>query len=235
MNEKKESYKHILPHFQQPGQEYFVTWCIKDAIPPKALSRYTQQLELLRSQIAAVGCGDFQSPFHFRDYKSRHPAPPNPEIDKLLAEYYSIRKKYMKAYDDLLAQSTDRTIDLNKPELSKIIAEALSFWEGNRLENYAWCIMPNHIHWVFHAKEIDNDSKQVYLQDIMQSVKRQTANKINRLIGRNGKFWQKESFDTTIRDHEHLMNAINYTLNNPVVARFVKDWRDWPGSWYAEL
>lgn len=94
--------------------------------------------------------------------------------------------------------------------------------------------MPNHVHWVFKVNETDSEGKPVYLQDIMQSVKRQTANEINKANGRKGKFWQKESFDTTIRDHKHLVNAINYTLNNPVVAGFVKDWRDWSGSWYAE-
>ncbi|MFA5326754.1 MAG: hypothetical protein WC384_03085 [Prolixibacteraceae bacterium] len=52
--ETKEFCKHILLHFQQPGQEYFVTWCIKDAVPPKALTRYTGQLDILRSQIIAL-------------------------------------------------------------------------------------------------------------------------------------------------------------------------------------
>ena len=40
--QKKEYYKHMLPHFQQPGQAYFVTWSLKDAIPAKAFKRYSQ-------------------------------------------------------------------------------------------------------------------------------------------------------------------------------------------------
>jgi len=44
---KRESYHHLLPHFQQPGQAYFVTWSLIDAIPPKALSIYTNQLKIL--------------------------------------------------------------------------------------------------------------------------------------------------------------------------------------------
>jgi hypothetical protein len=54
---KKESYRHILPHFQQPGQAYFITWNLKDAVPPKALKRYTSQLEILKSQLKS-----FKSP-----------------------------------------------------------------------------------------------------------------------------------------------------------------------------
>ena len=41
----------MLPHFQQPGQAYFVTWSLKDAVPEKALKRYSDQLEILKSQI----------------------------------------------------------------------------------------------------------------------------------------------------------------------------------------
>jgi hypothetical protein len=53
--EKKEYYKHILPHFQQPGQAYFVTWILKDAIPPHALKRYTEKLARLKSEIERLG------------------------------------------------------------------------------------------------------------------------------------------------------------------------------------
>ena len=49
--EKKEFHRRHLPHFQQPGQEYFVTWCIKDAVPPRALESYTIQLREISQQI----------------------------------------------------------------------------------------------------------------------------------------------------------------------------------------
>ena len=49
--QKKEHYKHLLPHFQQPGQAYFVTWSLKDAIPKKALYHYSQKLDILKSQL----------------------------------------------------------------------------------------------------------------------------------------------------------------------------------------
>ena len=43
MMEKKEFYRHDLPHFQQPGQAYFITWCLNDAIPAKALLSYKKK------------------------------------------------------------------------------------------------------------------------------------------------------------------------------------------------
>lgn len=45
---KKEHYRHLLPHFQQPGQAYFITWSLKDAIPKKTLERYTKKLEIIK-------------------------------------------------------------------------------------------------------------------------------------------------------------------------------------------
>lgn len=217
--EKKESYKHTLPHFQQPGQAYFVTWCLKDSVPKKALKRYTDELELLGDAI-----------FNRVSSRRLEIAAPNPDIEKLRMQYYSLRKKYINAYDDLLDAERSPIVNLSKPGNTKIIMEAIQFWEGKKLLNHAWSIMPNHVHWVLQLLEKDEEGKPVYLQDILQSVKRHTANRINNAEGRVGNLWQKESFDTTIRDEKHLYFAIEYTLNNPVSAGLVKDRRDWLGN-----
>lgn len=260
--DKKEHYKHILPHFQQPGQAYFVTWCLKDAVPKKALKRYTSELDILQSQIRAFdagagagGCGEFFSPeiiiavknrdtredseiekhqlgaanFNRRIPKSRLKAA-TPDLEKLKMQYYSLRKKYIKAFDDLLDAEKNPKIDLSKPHNTEILVEALHFWEGKKLVNHAYSVMPNHIHWVFELLGKGEDGKPVYLQDVLQSVKRHTASQINKAEVRTGALWQKESFDTTIRDDKHLYYAIRYTLNNPVSAGLVKDWKDWPGT-----
>lgn len=50
--EKKEYHRANLPHYQQPGQAYFVTWSLKDAIPAKAMKDYSDQLASLRLEIA---------------------------------------------------------------------------------------------------------------------------------------------------------------------------------------
>lgn len=213
--EKKEYYRRTLPHFQQPGQAYFVTWNLKDAVPAKALARYTRKLDELKAQIA---------------FYKKHPSG-EAMIGQLKTTYYSVRRKYIKAYDDRLNLNESQGIDLSKPENLAIITEALHFWEGKKLENFAYSVMPNHVHWVFKVYKADENERPVFLQDIMQSVKRHTANRINKLEERTGPMWQKESFDTTIRDKEHLYHAINYTLQNPVSAGLVSDWREWPGCW----
>ncbi|MBW6533854.1 MAG: transposase [Mariniphaga sp.] len=263
---KKEFYRYLLPHFQQPGQAYFITWSLKDAVPKKALKRYSDEMEKLRLQIKSYGTasvmgpagvagaadsdplikkmsGSESAPPRMSDseiappkmsgsapdsYRGAPPAGAPPELKK---QYYSLRKKYIKAYDELLDSDKNPKINLSKPENLQPVKETLLFWNGKKLENYAFCIMPNHIHWVFRVFEKDKKNKPVYLQDIMNSVKRFSANQINKVENRKGAVWQTESFDTTIRDEKHLHYAIEYTLNNPVAAGLVKNREDWSGNW----
>ena len=44
----------------------------------------------------------------------------------------------------------------------------------------------------------------------------------------SGHFWEREYFDTLIRDEEHLKRAIRYTEANPVKAGLVAEWKSWP-------
>ncbi|HET6557849.1 MAG TPA: hypothetical protein VFG54_11080 [Prolixibacteraceae bacterium] len=215
--EKKEFYRQDLPHFQQPGQAYFITCSLKDAIPTKALNSYTQKMELIQNQIKM----------------QKHLKSEALVVENLEKELYFIRRKYIKAYNDLLDQERNSSINLSKPENVRVLISSLRFWEDRRLINHAFCIMNNHLHWVFTTLIKDNKGNPVYLQDILKSVKQFTSNQINKLEKRKGTMWQEESFDTTIRSQEHMYNAINYTLNNPVKAGLISDWRLWPASYYA--
>lgn len=243
----KEHYRLNLPHFQQPGQAYFITWCIKDAVPAHALKSYTQKLEILRSQLnntdwnshhpctANSGSGGFQLAVSntASDVPNKNSGLETAE-PKLKQQYYALRSKYIKAYNNLLDTNRNPKINLSKPELNKVIINALKFWEGKKLTNHAYCIMPNHVHWVVELFEKDEKGKPVYLEDILKSVKQFSATEINKLVTRKGRFWQKESFDTTLRNERHLYYTIEYTLNNPVNAGLVKSREDWAGSGSAD-
>ena len=61
----------------------------------------------------------------------------------------------------------------------------------------------------------------------MQSLKRHTARQANRILGREGAFWQDESYDRVIRDNEEHARIINYVLENPVKAGLVSKWEEW--------
>ena len=73
-------------------------------------------------------------------------------------------------------------------------------------------------------------TKLIYLQDILHSVKLFTAREINKNENRSGQLWEHESFDTTLRDERHYVNAEKYVIENPVSAELVENWKEWPGT-----
>ena len=207
--DKKEFHRANLPHFQQSGQAYFVTWNLQDAIPFLALNDYSEKIS------------DFHTAIDFA-IKSNQSVD---YINNLKLECNILRKKKMKAMEDLLHLNNNSSINLSKIENTNIIHNALQYWEGIKLKNDAICVMPNHVHWVFHLFEKDENGNAIWLEEILKSVKQFSATKINQLENKKGTLWHKESWDTNIRDPRHLFEAIEYTRNNPVVAKMVGDWK----------
>jgi putative transposase len=213
-----------------------VTWNLKDAIPAKALERYSIQLAKLKLQLSGAANSDSpkikcDSEIAVPEDRESEFAAPYREIWKLKQAYNLVRKQYIKAFDDMLDANKKPPIDLSRKEITKIIIRSIQFWEGEKLKNFAFSVMPNHVHWVFELYLNDEEGHPVYLQDVLQSVKRFSCNEINKAANRKGLLWQKENFDTTIRDEKHLYYAIKYTLNNPVKAGLVSDWKNWAGTW----
>lgn len=65
------------------------------------------------------------------------------------------------------------------------------------------------------------------IADILENLKWYTALNCNRILGREGQFWQHESYDHLIRDSEELERTIWYILNNPVRAGLTDSWDHW--------
>lgn len=87
--------------------------------------------------------------------------------------------------------------------------DVLRFFDGQRYELGESVVMPNHAHalvtpWGEHE-----------LTDILHSWKSYSAKKINQMCGRQGHFWQKESFDHIVRSPEQLERIAQYIRDNP--------------------
>jgi REP element-mobilizing transposase RayT len=106
---------------------------------------------------------------------------------------------------------------------AQIVQDALLFFEGNRYILIAWCIMPNHVHVV-------QPNSEHKLQKILHSWKSFTSKEINHYMGLHGILWERESFDHLIRSEDHIEHFVYYTEQNPVVAGFVKEPKDWKFS-----
>ena len=111
---------------------------------------------------------------------------------------------------------------LRDPKVAEIVQKALLHFEGDRYRLSAWCIMPNHVHVVL------TPLGEHGLSDILHSWKSFTSNKINKVIGRKGALWERESFDHLVRTTAHFEKFIAYTEKNPVEAGLCKRPEDWP-------
>jgi REP element-mobilizing transposase RayT len=118
---------------------------------------------------------------------------------------------------------------LSTPENAGIVADALSFFDGERYKLLAWVIMPNHVHAMIEQIEGHR------LDRIVHSWKSFTAKQINRRLNSEGRIWARDYFDRYVRDERHYLNAICYIENNPVKAGLVRLAEDWAYSSAARL
>jgi putative transposase len=92
-----------------------------------------------------------------------------------------------------------------------------------RVEVWAWCLMPNHVHLVLVPSDRDG------LRRALASVHRRYAGVIHARRERTGHFWQGR-FGCVVMDEDHLAAALRYVSLNPVRARLVRRARDWRWS-----
>src|SRR5262249_5650451 len=78
--------------------------------------------------------------------------------------------------------------------------------------------MPNHVHVVVQPLP------GFELEKIVHSWKSFTANRANKILNRQGSFWQVEYYDHMVRDEGDLDHAVNYAWSNPENAG-LSDWR----------
>lgn len=109
---------NVLPHWQQPGATYFITFRLGDSIPAALRS----QLEMEREQ-----------------WHVQHPLPWSPETE---AEYHL---RFSKQVDQWLDAAYGSCV-LHNPETRKIVENALLHFDDGRHFHHAWVIMPTHVH-----------------------------------------------------------------------------------------
>ncbi len=116
---------------------------------------------------------------------------------------------------------------LRDPRIAELVENAMLFFDGERYRLLSWCVMPNHVHAVIATKE------RQPLERVVHSWKSFTSKEANRLLRREGRFWQREYHDRFIRDEKHFVRAMSYVENNAVMAGLVtraSDWR-WCSAW----
>jgi len=135
-------------------------------------------------------------------------------------------------------QMIDRYLDtcrtgprwLHLPEVAKVVTDSLMYMHQRQYKLHGFTIMPNHAHDILEPLP-GGDGAPVSLARILQGHKGATSRRANLLIGREGTFWEDESFDHVIRSWEEYYDLLDYTMKNPVKAGLVKRPGDWPYTW----
>lgn len=112
---------------------------------------------------------------------------------------------------------------LRRPEVATRVEQVLRAEDGQTCRLRAWTLMPNHVHLVV-------DVWQTPLSGLLHLWKGRSSRLANQFLGRRGTFWEREYFDTLIKDESHLRKAVRYTENNPAKAGLVRDPKEWPWS-----
>jgi putative transposase len=122
-NPRSDIEKHttVLPHWEQPGVSYFVTFRLADSLPQKKLDDWKRERDA---------------------WIEAHPKPWSEEVEKEFHERFSSTiERWLDAGHGSCV--------LRDPKTSRIVGDALSHFEGARCIQHAWVVMPNHVHTLF--------------------------------------------------------------------------------------
>jgi len=88
-------------------------------------------------------------------------------------------------------------------------------------ENLCWVVMPDHIHMLLKVGNTPLDK-------VVTKFKSRTARLMNKEIGRTGRFWSPGFYDHALRKEEDLLGITRYIVANPLRARLVRRYGDYP-------
>ena len=115
-----------------------------------------------------------------------------------------------------------RRTDFVDWRLGRLLVDELRDVQMAGLANsLAWVVMPDHFHWLVELRAGS-------LSAVVQRVKSKTAIAVNRVTGRQGRFWQWGYHDKAVRYEEDLREFARYIIANPVRAGLVKCVGDYP-------
>jgi putative transposase len=119
------------------------------------------------------------------------------------------------------------------PEERTITLEAIRHWQGIKWQLYAAVIMPDHVHVLAQPLPVPTGGT-FDLAEILHSIKRFSALKINQRRGVQGSLWQDERFDRIVRDEAEFLEKWQYIRNNPVKAALAARPEEYPWLYEGE-
>lgn len=117
------------------------------------------------------------------------------------------------------------------PEERSIVLDACKFWHEKKMTLHCVVIMPDHVHLLMTPHEL-SPGNWVPLSELLHSIKRHSANEVNKARGATGSLWLDESFDRMVRDNREFIEKWEYMEANPVTAEIAKP-GEYPWWWQS--
>jgi len=112
-----------LPHLELTNSTYFVTFRLAGTLPHQVI----EQLRTERQSILEIAKKQNRKLNHLEEIRLKY------------LESTSIQKYLDKGIGDCW---------LKEPVVSKMVRDSILHFDGSRYTSHAFCIMPNHLHWV---------------------------------------------------------------------------------------
>ncbi len=176
-----------LPHWHAERATYFVTFNLFDAVSKQELARLENERAAWLTHVERMRGTPTAAEIHASKRRVRR------EIERML-------------------DSCQGECWLRDPRIGTLVSNALTFFDGERYDQLAWCVMPNHVHTAFTLLG-PND-----ISAVIGSWKKYTSREANRILGRAGTFWQQDFFDVLARSTRHLDRIVRYIASNPARA-----------------
>ena len=186
-----------LPHWEQHQVCNFITFRTGDSLPASVYKPWLDRRD---------------SWLHSHEINPR-----NPDWHSLL---HLLEKEVQDEFHERFSRQLQQYLDaghgecvLRRSALSKIVADSLLYFDGDRYVMGDFIVMPNHVHVLTQFNEGTSLKKQCY------SWKKFTAGKINEALGLKGHFWQGESYDHIVRSLDQFRFYQAYIAENPVKGK----------------
>lgn len=217
-DEIKIFYQRHLPHYQPPGNTFFVTLRLAGSLPLYVIQKLKSEYEAQLKLISGI------------------------QNEKVKRErYQDYQTSYFEKFDSVLGNYKNSVSWLRQTAVAEKVKEAIHYYDGKSYDLITYALMPNHVHMVFAPINVGrfseppksgrNGVSTYIVAKILQDLKKYTAVECNKILNRSGAFWQHESYDHVVRDEDELSRIIEYVLNNPVKAKLVDKWEDWKWSY----
>jgi REP element-mobilizing transposase RayT len=193
--------QRCLPHWEQPGRTYFITFRTLDSIPESVLNRW---------RVERAG------------WLRRHAIDPQVRDWRQQVAMLALgaRREFHEHFTNRWLEELDcchGACVLRRPELSQIVAASLHHFDGDRYLLGDFVVMPNHVHVLVQFPSIGQLKAQG------ESWRTYTARQINQVLGQRGQFWQDEGFDHLVRSAEQFEFLRQYIAHNPRKAKLAAD------------